>query len=269
MNFQGKQNEMNANLKNKFPATFSLYVSIVLVSSVMLAFLLSISGCKAKYRTPEQKSAVQKKIRLHNLEVVQSDGYPINYGDVVEVKFLYHSTLSDRMRVRPDGCISLPYLQDVKVVRKTPALLRKELIAAYSHELKNPDITIVVREFSGRQIYVGGDVKNPQMINMNIPMTTLQAIIMAGDVLPTAVTSNVLVLRADKPGESPELIELDLDEVRDGESIDLALQPNDVIYVPRSLIADVGDFVELYINRIVPRNMTLTFFYRLRPASSY
>ncbi len=250
------------------PACFSIFniLFIIVISALML---FCFSGCKAKYRTSEQKSAVQKRIRLHNLEVVQSDGYPINYGDVVEVKFLYHSTLSDRMRVRPDGCISLPYLQDVKVVGKTPSQLRKELIDAYSHELKNPDITVVVREFSGRQIYVGGDVKNPQMINMNTPMTTLQAIIMAGDVLPTAVTSNVLVLRADKPGDSPELLELDLDDVRNGEGIDILLQPNDVIYVPRSFIADLGDFVELYINRIVPRNMSFTFFYRLRPATNY
>ncbi len=234
---------------------------LVLLSLILTSIFLT--ACSGNFKTEEEKSAVKQRIRLANLEITQQKGYPISCGDVVEVKFLYHSSLSDRMRVRPDGCISLPYLQDIKVAGKTPADLQKELVEKYSRELRNPEITVIVREFAGRQIYIGGDVKAPQMIQMNTPMTALQAIIMAGDIMPSGVASDVLILRSSLDDGAPEAISVDIEAVKEGRSRDVILRSYDIVHVPRSTIANIGDYVELYINRIVPRSVNFPFMYYL------
>ncbi len=253
---------MNRSTRHCSHYRYRFLLSIVVLLSMTLTSIL-LTGCSGSFKTEEEKSAIKQRIRLANLEITQQEGYPIACGDVVEVKFLYHSTLSDRMRVRPDGCISLPYLQDIKVAGKTPADLQKELVEKYSRELRNPEITVIVREFAGRQIYVGGDVKAPQMIQMNTPMTALQAIIMAGDIMPSGVASNVLILRSNMDGGAPEAISVDIDAVKEGKSHDVILRPYDIVHVPRSTIANIGDYVELYINRIVPRSVNFPFMYYL------
>jgi hypothetical protein len=44
-----------------------------------------------------------------------------------------------------------------------------------------------------------------------------------------------------------------------GRVADIPLEPHDVVFVPRSRIAQVGLFVEQYINSLVPRALVLPY----------
>jgi polysaccharide export outer membrane protein len=57
--------------------------------------------------------------------------------------------LSITVPVRPDGRISLPLLQDVTAMQKTPAQLAEDIKKGLSTYLQDPIVTVIVTEFVG------------------------------------------------------------------------------------------------------------------------
>ena len=77
----------------------------------------------------------------------KQDTFTLAVGNVVAVKFVHHANLNQEQSIRPDGTISLPYLEEVHVIGKTVQGLTDELREAYADILKDPEIYIVVPEF--------------------------------------------------------------------------------------------------------------------------
>jgi hypothetical protein len=63
--------------------------------------------------------------------------------------------------------------------------------------------------------------------------------------------------------EEPTAYRIDLASVLSARDLaqDLELRPNDVVYVPKSLIADVGGFVSLFFNSIIPAQLSYLYGY--------
>lgn len=175
--------------------------------------------------------------------------YRIHAGDDVEVKFFYTPELNEAQKVRPDGYISLQLVNDVKAAGLTTKELDEELARQYAAHLKNPVLTVMVRSFSGFRAYVGGEVSVPQIVSLDGGVTPLQAIFRAGGVKPTAKLDSVILIRKGPDGK-PLTYRLALDDdaislgVRDSR---IALQSSDIVYVPRSTIANANKFVQQYI----------------------
>lgn len=203
-----------------------------------------------------------------SLKQVRNIRYRILPGDEIEIKLSYHPQFNERIQVLPDGWISLPIVNSVKAAGKEPGELAKELEAAYARELKDPEVVVIVRRSSGRLAYIGGEVRAPKAVPLTFPVTLLQAVIQCGDVLPSAHEDNVLVVRT-VPGAVPQALVIDMKAIRAGKAPDLPLEPYDVIHVPKTAIAEVGDFIEAYINRIIPKSVSFPFFYELHSDSNW
>ena len=65
-----------------------------------------------------------------------------------------------------------------------------------------------------------------------------------------------------------EVYRVDLSGSLEGSEPVPVLRPYDVVYVPKSFIAQVGMYVDLYINRIVPKNAVFTAFYQVNPVTN-
>ena len=91
-----------------------------------------------------------------------SEEYIIQPGDLLEIKFFYNPEMNDGMTVRPDGRISMQLIGDVMAYGRSPNDLSILLRQKYDKELKNPEITVIVRSF-GSRVYVDGEVKNPAL----------------------------------------------------------------------------------------------------------
>lgn len=174
-------------------------------------------------------------------------------GDVLDIKFFYAPELNENQTVRPDGKIALQLIGEVEVKGKTPEELKKELVKAYTGQLRNPEVAVIVRSFINRKIYVGGDVNRPGAIDMPAPITALEAIMQAGGFdYRRAEVSNVVIIRH-------------IDGKRYGCALDLTpalsgkefkpffLEPQDIVYVPRTKISQVGLWIDQYINQLMPR----------------
>lgn len=194
--------------------------------------------------------------------------YRIQPGDQLDIRFFYNPQLNESVVVRPDGKISLQLVDEVQAAGLTPAQLDETLTRKYALELKKPAITVIVRSFTGRQVYVGGEVNRPGLINLVTGMTTLQAVITAGGLMETAKPEGALVIRKGKDDE-PIPIGVDLNKAMYGEGggADFQLQPSDIIYVPKTGIAKANKFVNQYIERLLLfRGINFGFTYELSNA---
>ena len=200
-----------------------------------------------------------------NLKPSSGKGEPVDRvslgpGDVIDIKFFYNPELNESQTVRPDGKISLQLVGEVLVYGKTPAELRQELMIMYRPELKRTEIAVIVRSLYDRRIFVGGEVKAPGLIPMPGRLTALEAIMQAGGFDPrTASVSNVIIIR-DKDGKRYGGT-LDFTKTLNGKEIlPFYLEPNDIVYVPRTTIVKVNQWIDQYINKIVPRTgLTLSY----------
>ena len=177
--------------------------------------------------------------------------YVIQSGDLLDIKFFYNPELSEKLTVRPDGRIALQLIDEVMAGGLTPQELKVTLIKQYSKELRDPDITIILRKFSGK-VFVGGEVGKPGQYDLEGNLTVLQAIARAGGLKETAWREAIVIRRLkDQP---PLIFELDLGAVIQGKefSQDIGLMPFDVVYVPRSPIANVNLWVKQYIRSNIP-----------------
>lgn len=188
--------------------------------------------------------------------------YILQAGDVLDIKFFYNSELNELLPIRPDGRISLQLIDEVKAAGITPSELDRVLTEKYSVILENPEIAVIVKEFGGHKAYIGGEVNNPSVISLVGNITALQAILNAGGFRETAQPSNIIII-SKGPDNSATVRTVDLEKVisGDAEGTDLLLKPYDIVYVPKSQIANANKFVDQYINNIVPDFLSVGFSY--------
>ncbi len=179
--------------------------------------------------------------------------YRIQVDDSLEIRFWGDSELDQGVSVRPDGMISLPYVDDVRAAGLTPAELDSELTRRYSAELRSPELTVIVTGAGGQQIYVGGEVGGRGTLHLTENMTLFQAIQEAGGLSTSSRRKQVLLIRTGSGGERVAR-SVDLRPILNGldPSSDVPLQGNDIIYVPRTKISNVNLWVDQYINSIIP-----------------
>ena len=191
--------------------------------------------------------------------------YVIQPGDELEIKFFYNPEINEKVTVRPDGKISLQLVDEVPAAGLKPIQLDEVLTRKYSEELKNPMLTVIVRSFISQRIYVGGEVTTEGLVNLSAGMTPLQAVLNAGGFKETANPESAIVIRKGKDNR-PVPIQMNLNDVIYGksDSADFLLQPNDIVYVPKSAIAKVNKFVNQYIeNLFLFRGVSLGFSYQV------
>jgi polysaccharide biosynthesis/export protein len=186
--------------------------------------------------------------------VKQPADYLIGVGDTLDIKFTYNPELNElAVPVRPDGKISLQLTNDVPAANLTPDQLRKLLSEKYASELKKPEIAVIVRTFTSNRVFVDGEVVYPGMVEIRGPSTLMQVLSQARGLRETARLSNVIVIRKDAEG-NPMAANIDIRKIINGSdlSLDIKMLPYDIVYVPKSNIANWLKFVDEYINRAVP-----------------
>ncbi len=189
--------------------------------------------------------------------------YRLQPGDELDIRFYYNPELNNSVIVRPDGRISLPLANEVEAAGMTPAALSQQLRTAYAQSLRRPDVTVIVRSFNAQKVFVGGEVTAPGVIQALGPLTVMQSVMQAGGFKESARIDEVIVIRRDPvaPASEPIVIPVDISAVVDGTGTnqDIALMPYDVVYVPKSPIANVNKFVDQYIRQNIPVGFGLAY----------
>ena len=210
-------------------------------SLVLMPFLtFSCAARNTAFKTSADLSLISRPNQEYRLRV----------GDEIEVKFFMSPELNQDVIVRPDGRISLQLLDDVAAVGLTPMDLDRIVTEGYRTELRDPEITVIVKRLAAK-VYVGGEVRQPRFVAHTGSLTVLQAVFEAGGFTDTAEPSSAILLRRlnDEKGIAAKL---DLKKVMNAEAEDIGLMPADTIFIPKSTIAELNLFVEQYITKLIP-----------------
>ncbi len=178
--------------------------------------------------------------------------YLIQPGDTLDIRFFYNPELNETQQVRPDGRISLQLVGEQDVAGHTPkdveSLLRKE----YSRELKQPEVAVIIRGFGGQRAYVDGEVTHPGAVDLAGGITALQALAVVGGAKTTSDLHDVILIR--RVDGKPVGVKIDLENAleKPNGNQDIQLRPYDIVYVPRSAIANVNTFIDQYFTKNLP-----------------
>jgi len=157
--------------------------------------------------------------------------YVITTGDVLQVRVFQQDNVSSRVRVRADGKVSLPFVNDWVAAGKTPSVLALELQTRLKDFLTNPVVTVSLEESRPLTVSVVGEVVRPSLVTLDPGAGVLQALAAAGGLTDFAQREGIFVLR--KPGSdvAPIRIRFTWEALSRGETkaARFVLVPQDVI----------------------------------------
>jgi polysaccharide export outer membrane protein len=157
--------------------------------------------------------------------------YLIGPSDVLEIIVWKEPDFSREVIVRPDGCITLPLINDVLAAGKTPVQLKEELEKKLAEYIDLPVVTVIVKGMSSKRYYIIGEIVNPGEYPLTKPMTILQALSVAGGFTEWAKKDKVKVIRTEN-GKREVLI-FNYENAAKGKEInDFYLKADDIILVP-------------------------------------
>jgi len=134
--------------------------------------------------------------------------YVIAPGDVLNVRVFSQEGMSGRARVRTDGKISLPFVNDVEAAGQTPAALARRLQSRLKEFVNNPVVTVSLEEPGPLQVSVLGEVAHPGVFPVQAGANVLQALAAAGGLTPYASNDRIFVLRRSPPGSKLPLVRI-------------------------------------------------------------
>lgn len=181
-------------------------------------------------------------------------------GDEIEVTVPSAPELSKTVIVQPDGRISVPLVGPVMAADRTTEELQAILARGYATQLLRPDVFVTAKA-APLKVFVGGEVGQPGIYDLAGDADALRAVIQAGDFRPTADRSEVIVIRRG-PGGRAMMRRVDLLRgLRDPRADLVPLRRFDIVYVPRSGVANAGLFVQQYFRDLSP--ITFGFNYAI------
>lgn len=165
---------------------------------------------------------------------------PIDAGDTLEV-LVQRGAGEEKYTsiVRESGRVMVGFV-DVEVRGIPAAQAEARIQEALWPYMRNPRVQVVLKKKSAKikRVFVFGDVKKPGMYPMSRHMTVIQAISLADSYGENAYLDEIRVVRGNL--DKPVVLTADLSRAFTyGDlSRNLALQENDIVYVPRERLGD-------------------------------
>lgn len=190
--------------------------------------------------------------------------YVLEVGDTFDLKLFYHPELNEAGAIiRPDGNFTAQLVGDVPARGRTVPALTADLQERYvTAGLRRPVVAVLLRKSAGLRVFVGGEVNTPGMLLHEGQMTLSRAVFQAGGPKSTAELRTVVLLRDSGDPAAPRFATVDFNKlVQSG--TDPLLQPYDIVFVPKSTIAKLNQFVDQYFVKMVPVSLSAGFSYTI------
>lgn len=174
---------------------------------------------------------------LGGTSTIDESTYRIGPGDTLEVFVWRNPEISITVRVRPDGMISTPLVEDMVAVGKTPTQLARDMEKVLAKYIKSPSVNIIVSGFLGApgdMIRVVGQAQNPQAVPYREGMTVLDVMIAVGGLGEFAAGNRAKLVRKVDGRAVEYRVRLD-DLLNKGEiEHNVEIKPGDILIIPES-----------------------------------
>jgi polysaccharide biosynthesis/export protein len=170
--------------------------------------------------------------------------YRIGAGDVLELTFRLSPEFDQSVSVQPDGFISLREAGDVHIQGQTTAEVVKTIREAYADILREPIVSVTLKQFHQPFFVAGGELKRPGKYDLRDATTVVQAVALAGGFTDAAKHSQVyLFRRAD--GDAVEVKQVNVKQMLSRADLeeDIHLRPGDILWVPQNTLSKIKGFI--------------------------
>ena len=197
-------------------------------SALTAAVMLAITGCGGAPELPPAPPASS----------LPSAEYRIGPGDSLNIFVWRNPELTVTVPVRPDGRVSIPLVEDVIAIGKTPTALAREYEQRLAKYIKEPLVTVIVEGFVGpipEQVRIIGEASQPRSLPYRADMTLLDAMIAVGGLTKYAAGDDSVIIRTVNGAQNTYSVHLS-SLIRDGDvASNVALQPGDILIIPQRL----------------------------------
>lgn len=154
-------------------------------------------------------------------------------GDLVEVRVYQEKELTGLHRLEADGTIRMHLVGLVSA----EGLSTNELATAITERLKDgyirdPQVTVLVKEFNSKKVFVLGKVRKPGTFRFEDDMTIVQAVSLAGGLTKLAEKNGIVLTRVVEGSEQKFVVPFE--NIGLGRAPNVTLQPGDIVFVPES-----------------------------------
>jgi polysaccharide export outer membrane protein len=211
---------------------------------LLLCVCLCLSA--SAFITAQTKQTVSSNSGAPQLKTPVESRYRLVPGDVLDIVYRYTPEFNQTVTLHPDGYVGLEIVGDVKLSGLTLEEARKTLIEKASFRLKDPEISLLLKEFQKPYFVVSGEVTQPGRFEMRESVTALQAVMTAGGFKDTAKMSQILIFRKIN-NDFAEVKVLNLKKIKKTSDLenDLTLEAGDIVLVPRNNFSKLEKYVRL------------------------
>jgi len=165
-------------------------------------------------------------------EILPDDDLGVD--DAFEVRVYGEPDLSGTYRVAPDGTIDFPLAGRIPVAGLRIGQIQERLATHLKDGyLKNPQVTVSMKEWNSRKVSVLGQVQKPGPVAYHPHMTIVDAIALAGGFTGIAAKNSVS-LRREARGKVQSNI-YRVADITEGRSNNVLVLPGDVLVVEERL----------------------------------
>ena len=185
--------------------------------------------------------------------------YRLTKYDVLDIQIVGFSTFesSDSAKtsglnnvvIGPDGYVQLPYAGSIKLAGLTLDEAKNLISDRLRTYLRFPDMSIIVKTYGPRKIYVMGEVKTPGIHELGADsLNAYAAISSAGGITRRGRSTQVQVLRV--VGDTMYYKQLNIKNYIKKHDLtqNVVLQDGDIVYVPRSNGIKFDEDILPYLN---------------------
>ncbi len=168
--------------------------------------------------------------------------YKIGPKDLLIIRVFQVPELNTTVRVGEDGTITLPLLGKISVGGLTRYQLERKIAGLLSRKfVKNPQVTVFIKEYRSRTALIMGAVRKPGSYEIVGKTTLLQLIAMAGGIT-SAARDRIIVIR-NQDGRQRSLIIPIADLLLEGKvKENIEILPGDVVNIPGQINIEVYVF---------------------------
>jgi polysaccharide export outer membrane protein len=158
--------------------------------ALLAAALVALIGCSEAQTVPDYVW-----VDDYNKTPRVATSYLVAPGDLLSIRVQGQEGMSGRSRVRDDGKISLPFLNDVQAIDLTPLQLAERIQGRLKEFVVAPVVIVSVEESRPLEASVVGNVKKAGTFPLDARSGVLQALAAAGGLGEFADQDRIFVLR--------------------------------------------------------------------------
>jgi polysaccharide export outer membrane protein len=273
-----KESEMGFGRRNKSLLNLSIWM---LLGGFVLASCATAPPAKDgatsqpsvhEIESSARMKAMNEKLMMSSMSSrrVALQDYKIGPDDLIEISVFEDEKLSRTVRVSSQGNISLPLLGILRAKGLTSSELEKEVRDLLAEKyLKDPHVTVFVKEYRNQRISLMGAVNKPGVYDFNGQKTILDLLAMAGGLRDDA-GALLFLIRSPETENSRRVKDLDRDHgktfivgleellIKGDEKMNLLLMHGDVVNIPPAGKFYVGGEVRSPGGFILSKRMTVS-----------